>query len=70
MRQIYDDGSRYEKTALLARVQRMSRNPHHKQNPLQMQGVSQKTVGGKLKDCLNSQFGKNFMLEIFSASTP
>lgn len=38
MRQIYDDGSRYEKTALLARVQRMSRRPHHKQNPLHMQG--------------------------------
>ena len=31
-----------KKTALLARVQRMSRKPHHKQNPLRMQGVSQK----------------------------
>ena len=35
-----------------------------------MQGVSQKTVGGKLKGRLNSQFGKNFMLEILSASSP
>lgn len=70
MRQTYD-GSRYEKS----RNRRVFcckfvRNPHHKQNPLQMQGVSQKTVGGKLKGRLNSQFDKNFMPEIFSASTP
>ena len=31
------------------RVLLKSRRPHHKQNPLHMQGVSQKTVGGKPK---------------------